>query len=989
MVKRRHKGFTLIETIVAFAVLGIAVLGIGGFFVSAARSYSSVNAETSLQYEAQLTLNQVENMLIDSTLGVNYNYVTSQTETKENNGFQFVEKDSDATGTAVSKVLYAFNVNEDDVSKLDLLLLKWVAAEKAIYYKEVEIQSQNLKVEDISIAGLTGWDLLAEDVVAFSVDLSEYDETKKVEINLQFENRSKDYHTTGTVLLRNNVLINELDISKIYEHITKVTQSTITGVDLTANTYVTVPGGKVQLITKVSGTGYPSQDIYQWQVATDSSFADNKIIYDSLVEYQTPPDTIIDTANKVLTVSSATKGEGTSFNETIYVRAIVKAKNDAGETVYLNDSISLGIKSISNIDVVVTWDPTLDCNANLADAEFSAASLINQKKEPPVIPTMVLSPENIVQMEATVIGSDTTLTNADKEIVWSLVAMDEGVIAEIDNTGLLEINRYSKTGTFTVRAALKLDKTVYVDYNVQVGTQYDSTNTTLAITTSKNYLNRGGNLSCSLTLNGKEVDNNDYDWSVDVISSNGNEISGTPVTINGEGGLFANYDLSYDYSYDVFITASLKSNSAITARTKITVPKVSLTIKPLVKYSEMGQTVRNITCQAIGLEDFDVKWSMAKDLNPNYFFTAWGACNITGSKGTVKDENNQDVTAGMADVVLGSATDPASNFTVKATLKNNTNYSATMRIFTGQVKMNITGPTTVVRKGTAQLDIQLTTNDLNLNVTKNDVSWEIADVKINGTSYSSLINSNISISKGLLTVGELFAADYVDNTVSIYVRAYSDELGLEDEHVVTIGARQRGIFPNYVLIPDLSGSTQIQFTNYDGANWYISRTGNSHNNQQSKVSIGQTTGLLQAAANDRSQQDNATYRLSLYVNKQSYEGYLRYGFENKQSYSQTKEISSSENTKYQFQIQKSDYYVYNNGEFYPVYYVKYVKLVWEKGNRGHWRWEEKESTRYAFVSSTTNISGAGQWYKYEYNDGGRWTKDGVTAPNNWDNAYFY
>ena len=82
----RSKGYTLVEILVAFAVLGIAVLAIGGFFVSAARSYSSVSDETTLQYEAQLALNQMEAMIVDSALGVSYNCI-------DNSGNDFMTSD--------------------------------------------------------------------------------------------------------------------------------------------------------------------------------------------------------------------------------------------------------------------------------------------------------------------------------------------------------------------------------------------------------------------------------------------------------------------------------------------------------------------------------------------------------------------------------------------------------------------------------------------------------------------------------------------------------------------------------------------------------------------------------------------------------------------------------------------------------------------------------------------------------------------------------
>ena len=820
MKSKKHNGFTLVEVLVAFAVLGIAVLGIGGFFVSAARSYSSVSDETSLQYEAQLALNQVENMLIDSTLGVSYNYVTGA-ETPSEENYQFVEKDSDASGTAVSKVLYAYNVNETNGAKLDVLLMKWLAAEKKIYYKVVNVEDTGAAdntIDKINISqNIGGWDLLAEDVASFAVDLSEYAKTKKVEIDLRFENRSKDYQTSGTVLLRNNVLINENDIHKIYEHVTKVIKSQITGLELTANTDVTVPGGVVQLKAKVLGTGYPSQEIQRWIVASDSTFT--TVLYDSAVTYETMPKTYLDTVNQVLYVSDDTTGSGSTFNEMLYVKAVVDTDpTQEGENPEDDDivaSVSIGVKLISNIEVSVAADTTMANNSNLQNATFDTASLVDQRANTNEVPTMTLHPKNIVKLTASVTASDTS-TAEDKAIIWSILSKTEGVVAEMDNSGTLQINQYSKIGTFIVRASLKLNSTVYVDYIVEVGTQYNAENSKLEITTSKNTINRGGNTTCSLKLNGADVDNSDYDWSVSVISSNGQEISGTPVTVNAQGGVYANYDLSYDYSYDVWIKAALKVNPAITAMAKITVPKVSLTVSPGNSYCKMGNTVSGITCTAVGLEEYDIKWAMAKEQNPKYFFTAWGNFNITGSKNT----NGE----GAATVVMGTTEDPPTNATVKAYLKNNTNYSATMKIFTGDVRLEINGGSTVERGKTLELKLTVSgTTNTNIKVTEETASWEITDVKVDGNSRPGLIEDDtISISEGLLTVHENFAADYENKNVVLTIRAYDDAYGLEDTHTVTVKSVSAGVDWHNILIPNLTESrTSIEYPKYSGAKWKI------------------------------------------------------------------------------------------------------------------------------------------------------------------------
>ena len=97
---KNHFGFTLIELVVAFAILGVASLAIGGFFVSSSRSYASSSSETGLQYEAQMALNQIEGKLIDATLGVNYNLY--------NGSHNFVEADK-TVANLQSKILYIFD----------------------------------------------------------------------------------------------------------------------------------------------------------------------------------------------------------------------------------------------------------------------------------------------------------------------------------------------------------------------------------------------------------------------------------------------------------------------------------------------------------------------------------------------------------------------------------------------------------------------------------------------------------------------------------------------------------------------------------------------------------------------------------------------------------------------------------------------------------------------------------------------------------------
>jgi len=70
MRQRKNQGFTLVELIVASAIMGIVALASAGFLSAGARTYRSVNYSLRLQYESQLTMAQLQEYLIDCNGGI-------------------------------------------------------------------------------------------------------------------------------------------------------------------------------------------------------------------------------------------------------------------------------------------------------------------------------------------------------------------------------------------------------------------------------------------------------------------------------------------------------------------------------------------------------------------------------------------------------------------------------------------------------------------------------------------------------------------------------------------------------------------------------------------------------------------------------------------------------------------------------------------------------------------------------------------------------
>ena len=70
--KLNQKGFTIVELLIGVAILSIVVVAIGSFMVTGTKTYTSENSDITVQEEAQLALNQISDVVIDTVSSVTY-----------------------------------------------------------------------------------------------------------------------------------------------------------------------------------------------------------------------------------------------------------------------------------------------------------------------------------------------------------------------------------------------------------------------------------------------------------------------------------------------------------------------------------------------------------------------------------------------------------------------------------------------------------------------------------------------------------------------------------------------------------------------------------------------------------------------------------------------------------------------------------------------------------------------------------------------------
>lgn len=217
-MKKDQKGFTMVEVLIAVAILSIVVVTVCGFILVGSRSYAAGNSDINVQQESQLALNQMSDLLIDTTRSVTYTgfdagKTTSGTALKDAD-FTFTPEDKSLVmlnGTAVANpgggpdpIIEEGNGNKN-------YHFYWDKSEETLFYAEADAKDP---VPDFGDPAAE-WVVLASHVTDFSADLTQLEEKRVVQLALTFVDGTKEYVTSNNVTIRNKVGVNDAKLDPI------------------------------------------------------------------------------------------------------------------------------------------------------------------------------------------------------------------------------------------------------------------------------------------------------------------------------------------------------------------------------------------------------------------------------------------------------------------------------------------------------------------------------------------------------------------------------------------------------------------------------------------------------------------------------------------------------------------------------------------------------------------------------------------------------
>lgn len=344
--KMNNKGFSLVEILVAMAILGVVSLAIYSFMNTGARLYQKTSSDADIQTEAQLVANTISDLIIDCEINISYGETVS-------------DRVPEYTGTVSGSSLPggtnpdADNILEIDNNNYQFLIIP--DGEKLFYLeRRAQAGSDTYEAYDLSKA-----QLLAENVTDFSVDLSRVSGKNKniVTFSMTYERGGRRYSGNYQVNLRNSVTVNQV-VDKVVDKNASITKIIISPdivyVDVKGKEEPqTIPPEKTQtFVASSDAKNVTTQNLYLWSIsdghtgATITSASNEKsctIKFDKYLytdptmnEGKVIPSSFLVTATS--TINNPQTGAPVSGVATVYYRKILDMSVVPGRGVDKSDN---------------------------------------------------------------------------------------------------------------------------------------------------------------------------------------------------------------------------------------------------------------------------------------------------------------------------------------------------------------------------------------------------------------------------------------------------------------------------------------------------------------------------------------------------------------------------------------------------------------------------------------------------------------------------